>query len=315
VKHKESGLTVVELLTVVGIIVLLVGLLIPATSMVRRIARETKQKAQFVSIELALAAFRNDYGEYPPSNWWAPPPAPSGPRDYCGAQKLAEALVGWDLLGCHPDTHWQADGSNAESYWALGRMWDPGTYFFYNPDSAIDMDKRKGPYLELSTANVFRLGYSRPGVRDGLFSDTTGGWGGALSANTYVLCDVFPVPQAKLTLANGKVVAPGTPVLYYRADSSKRSIDISVELELENLIYNFRDNFPLVSLKRLADWKKPIGYRLQHSLEDIDAFYEFIRDPKVQAIAWPYRPDSYILISAGADGLYGTSDDICNFGN
>ena len=27
----------------------------------------------------------------------------------------------------------------------------------------------------------------------------------------------------------------------------------------------------------------------------------------------PYRADSYILISAGYDGLYGTRDDICNF--
>jgi hypothetical protein len=43
-------------------------------------------------------------------------------------------------------------------------------------------------------------------------------------------------------------------------------------------------------------------------------FYSYIRDPKVLARAWPYRPDSYILISAGPDGLYGTNDDIRNFG-
>jgi hypothetical protein len=27
----------------------------------------------------------------------------------------------------------------------------------------------------------------------------------------------------------------------------------------------------------------------------------------------PYRRDSYILISAGYDGLYGTADDVLNF--
>jgi len=27
----------------------------------------------------------------------------------------------------------------------------------------------------------------------------------------------------------------------------------------------------------------------------------------------PFRADTYILISAGKDGLYGTKDDICNF--
>jgi hypothetical protein len=28
---------------------------------------------------------------------------------------------------------------------------------------------------------------------------------------------------------------------------------------------------------------------------------------------WPVNADSYVLISAGADGLYGTADDITNF--
>ncbi len=44
-------------------------------------------------------------------------------------------------------------------------------------------------------------------------------------------------------------------------------------------------------------------------------FYEYIRNPKIVARPWPHRADSYILISAGVDGFYGTSDDICNFGN
>ena len=42
-----------------------------------------------------------------------------------------------------------------------------------------------------------------------------------------------------------------------------------------------------------------------------------IVDQKVleaSGILWPYRADSYILISAGIDGLYGTSDDMTNFG-
>jgi hypothetical protein len=71
----------------------------------------------------------------------------------------------------------------------------------------------------------------------------------------------------------------------------------------------------MVALRRLGDWKKPFQLRLQHKIEDFQLFYEYIRDPKVQGTPWPYRPDSYILISAGADGLYGTSDDICNFGS
>ncbi len=55
---------------------------------------------------------------------------------------------------------------------------------------------------------------------------------------------------------------------------------------------------------------------LLNNLNNYQFFYEeYIRDPKIEARVWPYRPDSYLLISAGADGLYGTPDDIRNFGN
>ena len=40
-----------------------------------------------------------------------------------------------------------------------------------------------------------------------------------------------------------------------------------------------------------------------------------IQDPKVTSAPTSYRPDSFILISAGKDGIYGTADDITNFGN
>ncbi len=62
-------------------------------------------------------------------------------------------------------------------------------------------------------------------------------------------------------------------------------------------------------LKRIKDDK-------DHPLEQTADFYDYITDPKATGASgrdWPYRADSYILISAGADGLYGTSDDITNF--
>jgi hypothetical protein len=47
---------------------------------------------------------------------------------------------------------------------------------------------------------------------------------------------------------------------------------------------------------------------------DKDKFYVITRDEKITSMARPMRSDSYILISAGFDGLYGTSDDVFNFG-
>jgi hypothetical protein len=42
-------------------------------------------------------------------------------------------------------------------------------------------------------------------------------------------------------------------------------------------------------------------------------FYKTITDRKITTQARPYNMTSYILISAGADGIYGTKDDIYNF--
>jgi type II secretory pathway pseudopilin PulG len=299
VKHRRSALTIVELLTVLGIMAMLVALLIPAVSAVQKTAKEAKQKAQFATLELGLTAFRNDYGDYPPSNWWDAPPAPVGPRDYCGAQKLAEALVGWDLMGFHPRSDFRANGYT-----------DAGV-FVYDPGDPILMDQRKGPYLELATASAFRVGDISP-AKPGLFADT-----GVLAPDTFVLCDVFGVKKISMIkpgMFEATTYTAGTPILYYRANTSSKSlVPTGSPPNYEDQIYNPRDNFPLISLGRLVDWNKPLSAARGHILEDF-AFYEYIRDPKITARPWPYRPDSYILISAGADGEYGTGDDICNFG-
>ena len=292
-KRKKTGFTMVEILTVVGIIAILVAVLIPALTMVRRIAKETQQKAQLTAIDLALIAFKADYGDYPPSDW----PDLNPPRnDYCGAQKLAEALLGWDLLGFHPKSAWRSDGRDEDN--AL--VYDlAGT----DEENEENLRARRGPYLEFATTNAFRL--------DDLYTGPLGT--GPLAPDTFVICDVFGTK--KIILAGGKTVRAGTPILYYRADTSKKTIDPPVAVTKR--IYNVYDNLPIVNLKWQEDRKKDPS-KDQPPLMDPGGMYsffyeEYIRDPKITAMKWPYRPDSYILISAGADGLYGTSDDICNF--
>jgi hypothetical protein len=50
-----------------------------------------------------------------------------------------------------------------------------------------------------------------------------------------------------------------------------------------------------------------------HALRDPERFYKNTRNHKIRHPARPYRADTYILISAGFDGEYGTADDICNY--
>lgn len=282
-ERKKTGLTVVELLIVLGIIAILVGLLVPALSAVKKMAKETKQKAQFSTIELALAAFKNDYGDFPPSSWT--PAELTG--DYCGAQKLAEALLGWDLLGFHPSSAWRSDGLDAGG--GAG-TYDPAQTRDNDGDGVPDtLNERKGPYLELATVSAFKLGDLFP---SGQFN---------LAPNTYVMCDVFSM--RKVVLPDGSTTKAGAPILYYRADTSKKLI---------RDIYNVLDNDALVQMKLQLDIKVHPFARADNQYE---FFYDYIRDPKIEARAWPYRPDSYLLISAGVDGLYGTNDDITNFGD
>lgn len=262
--EAKKAFTLVELLTVLAIITILFSLLSPATITIRRYAKETEQKTQITTIGLGLTAFRNDYGDYPPSR-------NAGTWDYCGSQKLAEALLGRDLLGFHPDSNWDATDDT-----------------FYN---AGTLHERRGRYIENGTASAFKL--------NDLFAVPT-----LLELDTFVICDVFR--KKDVILSNGKKVKAGTPILYYRANIwSKQMIDRHDELERN--IYNARDNGALVGLGKMGN---PTTI---HPL--LDSFYSMdvgVRDPKM-AVPWPYRADSYILISAGADGLYGTVDDIANF--
>jgi prepilin-type N-terminal cleavage/methylation domain-containing protein len=77
---RRRAFTIVELLTVMSIIVILIGLLVPALNKVKRYAMKVKQTAQLHSIGTALELFSNEFSGYPPSsaNDEAIPPQPRG---------------------------------------------------------------------------------------------------------------------------------------------------------------------------------------------------------------------------------------------
>lgn len=293
VKRKNKAFTMVELLTVIGVIALLIGLLIPALTMVRNLAKKTQQKVQFTTIGLAINAFKSDYGDYPPSS-----PKDLADLDYSGAQKLAEALLGWDLLGFHPDSAFRSDGEDDSGNPVYPLNLDPG-----NPADLKNLQDRKGPYLDVETANAFKL--------NSLFNNTD-----RLEGNTFVLCDVFGVKKITITQSGGKRVTfkAGTPILYYRANTSRKNHTNSPSYDQR--IYNVYDDKFLVDLGKVTpDGTGGKDHLLGDDNLSYKVFYDYITDLKVTAVPWPYRPDSYILISAGADGLYGTGDDITNFEN
>jgi len=66
--NSRKAFTLIELLVVMAIILVLMGILLPVLSHMRRSAQITGQKADFVTISNALEAYKGDFGDYPRNN-------------------------------------------------------------------------------------------------------------------------------------------------------------------------------------------------------------------------------------------------------
>lgn len=304
--QHNNAFTIVELLTVMAVIALLIGLLVPALALVKDRAKDIQQRAQFHAISSGLEMFKADFGDYPDSkdnSYPTPTVHPEDPTPYSGANKLAEAMVGLDYLGFHPNSDFRADGANlvVDKVNPL-----PQTYNVYHAfdDSQIDwqsaqenIQARRGPYVELENASAFRINEVFSLAVD--IAPFTTGWDGAYPL---VLCDVY---SKKRSGTGGKKT--GTPILYYRA-RTHLTIQDSVT-SMDTSIYDIRDN------RNILDLGMP-DTGAAHSLYTGDPLLNFddmIRNKNVTTIQRPYRAGSFILWSAGKDGSFGTADDIFNF--
>lgn len=288
--HNKIGFTLVEILTTIAIIAILLGFLIPALRSVEKTAMKVKQRAQFHGIEVALEAFYTDMGDYPPSAYSL---ATYG--DYSPSQRLAEALVGGDGFGFHPDSQFNELGQDS----AGNDLYAPAV------DPTTNIGVRKGPYLELETANAVKL--------SNLYYDSISY--GAL-ANTYVLADMYKITR---NAATGKMT--GSPILYYRANRNKTEHALPAGMN-NNCTYNVYDSIGSDSVfnDSIPDLKPLSTKSGKHPLVDtgpgkpgLNLFYTQTTNPNFTSPPRPYRAESFILQSAGPDSLYGTSDDVFNF--
>jgi type II secretory pathway pseudopilin PulG len=283
--NNKAAFTIVELLTVMSIIVILIGLLVPALNQVKQFAKKVKQQAQFNSINVAIELFSSEFEGFPDSSSTGPDGGP-----YCGAMKLGEAMVGQDLMGFHPESIFKSDGTdynNNQLYSVAGPV-----------TGAVNTTARKGPYLPIENANAYRL--------EDIYENV-----GNYTPSHFVLCDVFGRVTHRGT---GRKI--GMPILYYKANTANTRHNLGNPDDPEN-IYNYRDDHELVLLGK--PWDPPSAGGTPHRLAVEGTypagtrFYWNTWNDQVTTARRPYRADTYILISAGNDGEYGTADDICNF--
>ncbi len=321
---RREGFTLVELLTVIGIISLLISILLPSLSRARDQARKLRVQAQVSAIEKGLEMFQNDFKSYPDSGYgpdkikwsvtWSNPQQPQPPNgEYMtGAHWLARALTGHDFLG--------VDNKGV----MLQRLNTTSPDF-------VDLD-------------AFRSDTTPPGV----YSDRKG---------TYIDAPVFARDddQTKFQNVSTGIYQPNGrllvidgynfPILYYRANPRARAPFQEAD-SVVNGVFNQGDNAMITGGKyKQGSTVTPqdswdfAGTGFQHGIgwfgnaggvtvQNIHetppnanppykgrGFADYVHDENPHEsgnILKAQLSETFLLISAGKDGIYGTDDDVTN---
>lgn len=316
--EPARAFTLIELLAVVAIIALLMGIFMPALGRIRGQARKTKTSAMVAALEKACEAFNADNGHYPRSAGENPFEGRGSGVQLSGAQWLGLQLLGANQMGYVKPVRSNdsnADGIIDEDDWDDWYSGEPsreyarlGPYATADPDVVtwiVDRDGRRGykarhpdPPSELEEGSSF--------------------W-----SNGQVPFFVDPYDY---------------PVLYYRANAgAKYPVTTGSGSDVAPGVYSQADNAQFTGGQAEFEGRPQRGYDfaglgMPHPMRELgysrgagsvppETFTFAIHNRNIfeatkrgnSGRIWPHNDKTFLIISAGADGLFGTGDDIANF--
>jgi prepilin-type N-terminal cleavage/methylation domain-containing protein len=303
---RRNGFTLVELLVVIGIIVLLIAILLPVAGRVRVAAQTAATRSAISALAGAIERYHADERSYPGLFSNAELAAgksltysggSGGGAELTSSENLVGSLVGGFEASASMGT---PDSAKLDASTTIGK----GPMSF---SPSVVARKRRPAYIEAGPGNLLP---SAPYGGSGVAADheVPGVAGGTKDSAFPEFYDAYSTPR---------------PLIYLRANVST-AVSTSNPLcgpIATKTTTNQYSTYELNYYKRGAAGDFPGDFNWGSSA---DEYYkdelEYLANPvtynaSTPAASTPRGQDKYILISAGADRIFGTKDDLFYGGN
>jgi len=296
----RSGFTLIELLVVIGIIVILIAILLPAAAAVRKRSYATSTSQEISTIAGACQQYYQDYHSYPG------PVAENDIDGIGGTAGTPTAISGNALMDPTPAAVTKVTSSENLVLGLTGGLNltfsttspNPVTAFNYSP-SIITQAQGPQSLNILINSQKQTFAYFSPKPEELPPVDTTAAANylpfGTLDSKIPEYLDHIPGNVLNSTNANYNY----GPILYFRARVGTTGI---VTLTTPATVSGCAQyNFPQAA---------PYGFT--QTTSPVASVTAYFTNPALST--QPIGRDAFILISAGSDRIFGTSDDII-YGN